>query len=479
MPRKHTPRTQRIQASSPRKNQAPTERVQKLLSAAGVGSRREVERWIREGRLQVNGEVPALGAKLTPRDRITLDGRPVRLHTPAVKELRVLLFHRSPGETLDLKAATSRAAEHLNLPRASGRWLAIQPMPPVDGGLEILTDDGSWAHRVSQGVHALTIDYVLRMRGPLKEDLVEEFRAATDCEGEAMSILQADAQFGEGFNHWLNVTVRDTRSAQVRHWWAARGIIVSRLMRVRFGPVHLSRDLPRGHSRAMLASERNALINEIDAAKPAAVQSRRRRTSWRRLLVPAAPFEASSNCARYCCHTAAQVWVPWPWVWSEAGSSTKRPFLTRLISRSAMPSSGGLMKSSAELICSQWRLDLVQAGRRIVVARGVDLVQKIVGVQILQLARHVFFQEFIRGIAGRQGDLHLNGRAAGDQQQPGCGAQGAHGLARVVALQPLRILANRIHDQIAPQAVASRNLHRKAGERHQRIHEIRIGSRPT
>jgi 23S rRNA pseudouridine2605 synthase len=251
------------------KDAPPAERVQKLLAAAGIGSRREVERWIREGRLQINGEVPALGARLTPRDRITLDGRPVRLHAPAVKELRVLLFHRSPGENLDLKAATSRAAEHLNLPRASGRWLAIQPMPPVDGGLEILTDDGAWAHRVSRGVHALTIDYVLRMRGPLKQDLVEEFRAATECEGEAMSVIQAEAKFGEGFNHWLNVTVRATRSAQVRHWWAARGIIVSRLMRVRFGPVHLSRDLPRGHSRAMLASERNALTNEIDAAKTA------------------------------------------------------------------------------------------------------------------------------------------------------------------------------------------------------------------
>jgi 23S rRNA pseudouridine2605 synthase len=252
------------------KKDAPaTERVQKLLAAAGIGSRREVERWIREGRLHINGEVAALGAKLTARDRITLDGRPVRLHTPAVKELRVLLFHRSPGETLDLKAATSRAAEHLNLPRASGRWLAIQPMPPVDGGLEILTDDGAWAHRVSRGVHALTVDYVLRMRGPLQQDLIEEFRVATDCEGEAMSIIQAEAKFGEGFNHWLNVTVRATRSAQVRHWWAARGIIVSRLMRVRFGPVHLSRDLPRGHSRAMLASERNALSNEIDAAKAA------------------------------------------------------------------------------------------------------------------------------------------------------------------------------------------------------------------
>jgi 23S rRNA pseudouridine2605 synthase len=268
--RKLAPDRKRASAkSTPSPDASAGERVQKLLSAAGVGSRREVERWIRESRLKVNGEVPALGAKLTARDRITLDGRPVRLHAPAGgKESRILLFHRSPGENLDLKAATSRAAEHLKLPRSSGRWLAIQPMPPVDGGLEILTDDGSWAHRVSRGAHALTVDYVLRMRGPLKEDIVDEFRAATDCEGEEMSILQADAKYGEGFNHWLSVTVRATRSAQVRHWFAARGIIVSRLMRVRFGPVHLGRDLPRGHSRAMLASERNALVNEIEAAKP-------------------------------------------------------------------------------------------------------------------------------------------------------------------------------------------------------------------
>jgi 23S rRNA pseudouridine2605 synthase len=274
-PRGSPARKPAFRKGTPSQDAPAGERVQKLLSAAGIGSRREVERWIRESRLKVNGEVPALGAKLTARDRITLDGRPVRLHTPAAgKESHILLFHRSPGENLDLKAATSRAAEHLQLPRSSGRWLAIQPMPPVDGGLEILTDDGSWAHRVSRGVHALTIDYVLRMRGPLKEAVVDEFRAATDCEGEAMSILQAEAKYGEGFNHWLSVTVRATRSAQVRHWFAARGIIVSRLMRVRFGPVHLGRDLPRGHSRAMLAAERNALINEIDAAAaPAAAAS--------------------------------------------------------------------------------------------------------------------------------------------------------------------------------------------------------------
>jgi 23S rRNA pseudouridine2605 synthase len=249
-------------------------RVQKLLSAAGIGSRREVERWIREGRLRINGEVAALGARLAARDRITLDGRPVRLRAGGkTGDPQILLFHRSPGAALDLKAATSRAGAHSRPGRAAGRWLAIQPMPPVDGGLEILTDDGSWAHHVSRGAHGLTVDYVLRVRGPLDDRLMEEFRAATDSEGEALSILEADAQYGEGSNHWLNVTVRATRSASVRHWWAARGIIVSRLMRVRFGPVHLSRDLPRGHSRAMTPGERSALMHEIDAVGSANVEA--------------------------------------------------------------------------------------------------------------------------------------------------------------------------------------------------------------
>jgi 23S rRNA pseudouridine2605 synthase len=231
-----------------------------------VGSRREVERWISEGRVLVNGEVPELGAKVGPRDRVTLDGRPVRVQPSVDKETRILLYHRSPGDALDLKAATSRAAEHLKLPRSNARWLAIQPLPPVDGGLEILTDDGAWAHRVSRGAHALTVDFVLRMRGPLNDELLEEFRAATEHEEQSMSILHADAQYGEGQNHWINVTARATRPAHIRHWWGSRGIIVSRLMRVRFGPVHLARELPRGHSRGMLASERNALLNEVDAA---------------------------------------------------------------------------------------------------------------------------------------------------------------------------------------------------------------------
>jgi 23S rRNA pseudouridine2605 synthase len=246
-------------------------RVQKLLSAAGIGSRREVERWIREGRLRINGELPALGARLGERDRVTLDGRPVRLQAATGgAEGHVLLYHRAPGTALDLQEATSRAAEQLGVQRKLGRWLAIQRLPPVDGGLELLTDDGSLAHKISRGLHVLSTDYVLRMRGDLSDALVEEFRAALECEGEPITIVAAEAQRGAGQNHWLNVTARATRAAQLRHWWGARGFIVSRLMRVRLGPVHLPRDLPRGRSRALPPSERRALLEEIEGAAPGA-----------------------------------------------------------------------------------------------------------------------------------------------------------------------------------------------------------------
>ncbi|MDE2304931.1 MAG: rRNA pseudouridine synthase [Gammaproteobacteria bacterium] len=265
---------------------AGSDRVQKVLAAAGVGSRRDVERWIREGRLRVNGEVPALGLKIARGDKVTLDGRPVRWRAPAGRAAQVIVYHRSPGDPLDLKEAGSRAALHLRLPRSAGRWLAVQSLPPVDGGLEILTDDGAWAQRISRGVHGLEVGYLLRMRGPLDDGLVEEFRASTMHENEPLAILAAVPQYGEGANHWLDVTARATRAALVRHWWAARGFIVSRLIRVRFGPVRLGRDLPRGRSRPMSTEERAELEAQADAARAAPADPAAREGAEARAIEP-------------------------------------------------------------------------------------------------------------------------------------------------------------------------------------------------
>lgn len=244
------------------------ERIQKTLAAAGIGSRREVERWIAAGRLLVNGVVPEPGARLQEHDQVTLDGQPVRLRRNSGSSPgQLIMVNRSPGSPLDGADAVRRAGRGARTGKRSQRWLAINPLPPVDGGLELLTDDGTLAQRISRAVRIVTMDFVMRVRGEPGADLLREMREGAEVEGESMEILSAEAQAGEGQNHWLNLTTRATRPAQIRHWLAARGVIVSRLMRIRFGPLHLGRDLPRGHARLVSQAERNALMNEVDTAR--------------------------------------------------------------------------------------------------------------------------------------------------------------------------------------------------------------------
>lgn len=250
------------------------ERVQKALAAAGIGSRRDVERWIAAGRLLINGVVPEPGARLGERDQVTLDGQPVRLGRAfSLAPAQLIMLNRSPGSPLDPSEAVRRAGKDLRVRQRTQRWLVINPLPPVDGGLELLTDDGSLAQRISRGVRDVTMDFVMRVRGEPGADLLRELREGAEVEGETLEILAADAQAGEGQNHWLSLTARATRPAQIRHWLAARGVIVSRLMRVRFGPLHLGRDLPRGHARVLSPPEQNVLLNEVDAARARHMQS--------------------------------------------------------------------------------------------------------------------------------------------------------------------------------------------------------------
>ena len=165
----------------PRRAESPAahgpERLQKALSRAGVASRREVEAWIRAGRLTVNGVVATLGTRVTPPDELRLDGR--QLHARAARdEARVFILHRSPGEPLRESAGgTAEAATMLRLgllerlPRRSGRrFIAVSPMPRTDGGLELVTSDGELAARLQRVVRALTSEFGVRVRGELSGD---------------------------------------------------------------------------------------------------------------------------------------------------------------------------------------------------------------------------------------------------------------------------------------------------------------------
>jgi 23S rRNA pseudouridine2605 synthase len=188
----------------------PGQRLQKALAHCGLGSRREIEAWIRAGRLTVNGAAAVLGMRVREADRIRLDGRLVR-QRPAASQ-QVFLCHRSPGEPLggrrsrDVSAAHAReteaeresAAAHgpdpveaaaweavgrpdeggapqrqaifERLPRTGGRrFIAVSPMPLHDGGLELATSDGEIAERLQRAVRRLTGEFHVRLRGELGE----------------------------------------------------------------------------------------------------------------------------------------------------------------------------------------------------------------------------------------------------------------------------------------------------------------------
>jgi 23S rRNA pseudouridine2605 synthase len=235
------------------------ERLQKVLARAGLASRREVEEWIRAGRLTVNGAPAALGTRATPADELRLDGR--LIHARAAGGGAVFLCHRSPGEALD--AVTAR------LPRRAGkRFIAVSPMPRVDGGLEIVTSDGALALRLQRGVRALGCEFGVRVRGELDATQLEGVLQGELDSGERLDVRDFTAAGGEGANRWYTLAVRGASGKEVRQLLERQGALVSRVLRTQLGPVALGRVLGRGQSRELQAEELSALL-----AAPAAEET--------------------------------------------------------------------------------------------------------------------------------------------------------------------------------------------------------------
>jgi len=151
------------------------ERLQKYLAQRGLGSRRAIEEWIRAGRISVNGKLAELGLKVTHEDDIRLDGRAVK--TRATDGTHLFMFNRSPGDPLR-ESDGDRPALIDRLPRAAGRrFIAVSPMPGIDGGLELVTSDGALAAKLQRAIHMLPCEFSVRVKGQLGPDQLEGVRS--------------------------------------------------------------------------------------------------------------------------------------------------------------------------------------------------------------------------------------------------------------------------------------------------------------
>lgn len=250
-----------------------------MLSRAGLASRREVEGWIRAGRITVNGAPAILGVRVVPSDQVRLDGRLIRQRAGGVA--RVFLCHRSPGENLrapldssergagpeaGLLAETGNAALLERLPRRAGRrFIPVSPMPRADGGLELVTSDGELASKLQRCVRGLACEFSVRVHGELGSRELEAILLGHLDSGAKLDVARCDPSGGEGSNRWYAFVAQGASGKEVRQLFERQGVLVSRVLRTRLGPLALDRHLARGQFRELWAEELQALTAATQA----------------------------------------------------------------------------------------------------------------------------------------------------------------------------------------------------------------------
>jgi len=227
------------------------ERLQKYLAQRGLGSRRAVEDWIREGRLSVNGRIATLGQKVSHVDDIRLDGRAIKVR--AAEGSQLFVFNRSPGDPLR-ESDGERAALIDRLPKAAGRrFIAVSPMPGIDGGLELVSSDGALAAKLQRANHTLPCEFSVRIKGKLGPDHIEAVKSGKIDRASRMTVegvSTSEAQL-EGQNRWYSI---------IRQLFERQGALVSRVLRVSMGSLKLDKGLSRGQFRQLEDTEIAALL---------------------------------------------------------------------------------------------------------------------------------------------------------------------------------------------------------------------------
>ncbi len=231
-------------------------RLQKLLAAAGLGSRRSVEQWIRDGRITVAGRVAQLGDRAAPGDEVCLDGRRLDLNPEQLTSRELLLYHKPVGEMTTRSDPQGRPTVFERLPQPkTGRWITVGRLDVNTSGLLLFTTDGELAHRLMHPSSEIEREYLVRVRGRPQPGLIRRLLEGVQLDdGPArfdrvlQEIAEADSSDG-GLNTTFRVILHEGRNREVRRLWQAVGLEVSRLLRVRYGPIELPRDLRPGTSR--------------------------------------------------------------------------------------------------------------------------------------------------------------------------------------------------------------------------------------
>jgi 23S rRNA pseudouridine2605 synthase len=241
-----------------------SEKIQKILANAGLGSRRQIEMWIREGKIVVNGKVAHIGDRMTYHAKVCVNGREINLLKSKKQKSRVLLYHKPEGEICTRNDPEKRPTIFDRLPLIrNSRWICVGRLDFNTSGLLLITNDGELANHLMHPKSEIEREYAVRVHGEVSEGMLAKLEKGVKLEDGMARFEKIQDAGGSGSNHWFHVIVKEGRNRLVRRLWEALGFNISRLIRIRFGPVYLPSGLRRNHYIELSPEEVEELENFI------------------------------------------------------------------------------------------------------------------------------------------------------------------------------------------------------------------------
>lgn len=217
------------------------EKLQKVLARTGLGSRREMERAISDGRVRVNGKIATLGDRIELTDRVDFDGKRVHLPKPEQRRIRVLLYNKPEGEICTRSDPEGRPTVYDRLPPIKGdRWISVGRLDFNTSGLLLFTNDGELANKLMHPSSVIDREYLVRIQGNVDNDMKQRLRDGVMLEDGVARFTDIVDGAGEGSrNQWFYCVVMEGRNREVRRLWESQDVVVSRLKRVRYGNIFI------------------------------------------------------------------------------------------------------------------------------------------------------------------------------------------------------------------------------------------------
>jgi len=221
-------------------------KLQKVLAQAGIGSRRDMEQLVAEGRITVNGEPAHVGQRISFGDQLRIDGKVIKARI-APPPPRVLAYHKPAGEVVTHDDPQHRPTVFRRLPRLpQGKWQSVGRLDINTEGLLLFTNSGELANQLMHPRFGVEREYAVRVLGVVDQAERERLLQGVEIDGQSCAFKSIEDGGGEGANRWYRVVITEGRNREVRRLFEAVGHAVSRLIRVRYGSVVLPRGLRRG-----------------------------------------------------------------------------------------------------------------------------------------------------------------------------------------------------------------------------------------